>query len=326
MTNHPISINVLTKVYRSTFGKQTVGISDVSFDVSGGEVVGLIGQNGAGKTTTLKILLGFMKASAGRTSIFGVESANPESRRHLGYVPESAVFYDFMTPFETVFDTLRARGLVKAEARRRAVHWLDKFGIADAANRSNRLLSKGMGQRLALAQAMAGQPRLLVLDEPLSGLDPSGRMLVVDALQEYRAGGGSILFSSHVLYDVERLADRFVMIDRGRVRADMKMRELDALSTSYRVRSRGTQPFDDMRQDGPQQWIGEFSQGDTDKNIVRLIQAGHSIVEVSPIMALEDVYRALTADPGIGVTPAVGARLDNVAAGEREARDREHQD
>ena len=115
-------------------------------------------------------------------------------------------------------------------------------------------------------------------------------MEVVDALQEYRRNGGAILFSSHVLFDVERLADRFVMIDHGEVKADMSMQALETLSTHYRVRSSGSTPPEAMRADGEQTWIGDVERGQLERHLVRLVEQGHRIIEVRPILNLETLY------------------------------------
>jgi ABC-2 type transport system ATP-binding protein len=289
-TNHPVVISGLSKTFRGFFGKKTLAIRDVSFSVEPGQVVGLIGRNGAGKTTTLKILMGFLRPTGGTSMIFGVPSENPAARRGLGFVPENAALYDFLTPLESMGYALSAHGFQVDSRRAYSLQWLEKLGIADAAKRPIRFLSKGMTQRLALAQALAIQPKALILDEPLSGLDPGGRMDVVEALQEYRLNGGAILFSSHVLYDVERLADRFVMIESGEVRADMDMKSIEAQSARFRVRSAGDENPEILRPDGSGAWIGEVDRSALESTLSELIRLHHQIIEVRPVMNLEMIY------------------------------------
>lgn len=295
--NAPIEIERLTKQYRSAFGKKTTAVQDVSFSIREGETVGLIGQNGAGKTTTLKALMGYIRPTSGETRIFGTPSGQPEARRGLGFVPENAAFYDFLTPMQSMRAILTAHRVELSSPAEHCLSWMDKLGIADAANRPIRFLSKGMTQRLALAQALAIGPKVLVLDEPLSGLDPGGRMEVVEALQRYRSDGGTILFSSHVLFDVERLADRFVMVDRGQLKADMSMREVESRSQSLRIRSAGDAPADFLRQDGDRHWIGEIGRGHLNERLTQLMLLGHDIIEVRPIMNLETLYLSLAKTP-----------------------------
>lgn len=292
-----IDIRGLSKYFRSSMGRKTFAVTDVSFSIGEGETVGLIGQNGAGKTTTIKALMGFIRPSAGTCTVMGIPSDRPDSRKRLGYAPENPAFYDFLTPLQSIQATLVAHRLSPPDSVAHCMKWLARFGIAHAAKRPIRFLSKGMTQRLALAQALAVEPALLVLDEPLSGLDPGGRMEVVEALQEYRGQGGTILFSSHVLFDVERLADRFVMIDRGRLVADMSMRELEKHAHQFRVRTIGDSSAEGLHPDGKDHWIGEIERDRLDGFLGRLLANGHSVVEVRPIMNLEIMYMNLAKSP-----------------------------
>lgn len=185
-------------------GREVNALDDVSFTVAAGESVGFIGQNGAGKSTTIKILFGAIRADAGEALLMGRSAEDPRSRAGVGYVPENPYLYEQLTPREVLSAGLRLHGIRGVENTRRTALWLDKLGIAYAADKRIRNLSKGMTQRTALAHAFAIQPELLVLDEPMSGLDPVGRRQVADLMQEYRQQGGTLFFSTHILHPEQR--------------------------------------------------------------------------------------------------------------------------
>jgi len=208
----------LTKLYRHPWTlRVTRGVEDLDLEVRRGEVMGYLGRNGAGKTTTLKLLTGLHKPTRGGAWIFGESVETVTSRQRLGFLPEQPYFYDYLTGRETLEFAARLNGLGAAEARTSARHWLGRVGIADAENRRVRRYSKGMLQRLGLAAALIHEPDLLILDEPMSGLDPLGRRDVRDLLLEQRARGVTVLFSSHILPDVETLCDRVAIVHAGRL-------------------------------------------------------------------------------------------------------------
>ena len=189
----------------------------MSFSLCEGEVFGFVGPNGAGKSTTIKIMLDIINDYQGRVTIYGTDAHRAEARQGLAYVPEAPALYDQFTPLEILRMGLSMYGIKRSDADAWCMQWLERFSIAEYAKRRIRQLSKGNVQRTALAHAMAVEPRLLILDEPLSGLDPVGRKDVVDILNEYKKQGGAIFFTSHVLHDVERIADRFGFINKGQL-------------------------------------------------------------------------------------------------------------
>ena len=193
-----------------------------------GEVFGFVGPNGAGKSTTIKVMLDIINDYQGQVRIYGVDARNAEARRPLAYVPEAPALYEQFTPLEILRMGLSMYGIRRKDADAWCMQWLERFSIAASAKRRIRELSKGTVQRVALAHAMAVEPRLLVLDEPLSGLDPVGRKDVVDILTEFKQQGGAIFFTSHVLHDVERIADRFGFINKGELLTVRSPRELAA--------------------------------------------------------------------------------------------------
>jgi len=214
----PVRAEALTKTYRVGFwGRRVRAVQDLSFEVQAGEIFGLLGPNGAGKTTTLKMLLGFVKPSSGHAWISGNRVGTVSSRRSLGYLPENPALYEFLRGDEYLVFAGRLAGLSRTEARKWAAEMLERVGLAGRADRPIRKFSKGMVQRLALAQALIGDPGIVILDEPMSGLDPIGRKDVRDLILELREHGRTVLFSTHILSDVEAICDRVGILVEGRL-------------------------------------------------------------------------------------------------------------
>ena len=208
----------LGKTFRVGFWARRVrAVTDLSLEVRAGEIFGLLGPNGAGKTTTLKMLLGFVRPTAGEAFIGEERVGTVASRRHLGYLPENPALYEFLRGDEYLVFAGRLAGLSRHDARRSAVRLLERVGLAGRADRPIRKFSKGMVQRLALAQALLGDPRIVILDEPMSGLDPIGRKDVRDLILELREEGRTVLFSTHILSDEEAICDRVGLLVEGRL-------------------------------------------------------------------------------------------------------------
>jgi ABC-2 type transport system ATP-binding protein len=201
-------------------------VRGISFAVEEGEIFGFLGPNGAGKTTTIKMLTGLIRASSGTARVFGHTVPAPEAMGRVGFLPENPYVYPYLTPREFVTLSGRLSGLRGAELARGVRASLERTGIAYAADRQVRGLSKGMLQRTGLAAAMVSDPDLLLLDEPMSGLDPVGRKEVRDLIIEEKKRGKTIFFSTHILSDVETLCDRVVILRRGKVVVSGKVREL----------------------------------------------------------------------------------------------------
>lgn len=210
-------VNV-SKTFKNHLGKTpTRALTNFSLEIASGEVFGIIGRNGAGKSTAIKLLLGFLFPDSGATYIREHAATDPESRRLVGYLPENPCLYDNLTAREHLLFALRAHGIAPAGTDNRIRTALEKVDLAYAADKPVRSYSKGMVQRAALAFALVHEPDILVLDEPMSGLDPLGRQMVVDLIREYHASGHTILFSSHILMDVERICDRIGILDQGQL-------------------------------------------------------------------------------------------------------------
>lgn len=188
----------------------------VSFEVREGEIFGFLGPNGAGKTTTIKTILSLLRADGGKIEIFGSPHTQTAARARVGFMPENPYFYDYLTGREFVVFHGVLAGLSAAAGRQRADELLERLGLGHAAGLPLRKYSRGMLQRAGLAQALVGDPDLLILDEPMSGLDPFGRKEVRDLILEQRARGKTVFFSSHILADAELLCDRAAIIKDGR--------------------------------------------------------------------------------------------------------------
>lgn len=214
-----LAVAGLTKTYRSGFwgrrGKPAV--CELNLTVGRGEVVALLGHNGAGKTTTLKAILGLIRPDQGSVTICGRDASRPEARACVGYLPEAPYFHENLSAAELLDFHGKLLGLSRARRLERAERCLQMVGMADERRRRVGACSKGQRQRLGLAQALLGEPELLILDEPQSGLDPLGRREVREIMLAQRERGVTILFSSHIVPDVEAVADRVAILGQGRV-------------------------------------------------------------------------------------------------------------
>lgn len=298
--NAAISFDNLRKTYpRSWASPPFEALKGVSLSIDEGEVFGFIGPNGAGKSTVIKILTGVMSATAGSARLFGVDVALPEARRGLGYVPENPSLPDYLTPLEILSMGLTLHRRRLADPKRHCLRWLDRFGLADVANKVVRGFSKGMAQRTALAHAMAVEPRLLILDEPLSGLDPIGRRDVVDVLSEFRQQGGTIFLTSHVLHDVERIADRFGLIHRGELVIIRSPQEILAdQADRYVVRYRASAPIVASEELCAGSYALESSAADLAGIIAKVQVNGGIVKDVQPKVSLETVFfRTIASSP-----------------------------
>jgi ABC-2 type transport system ATP-binding protein len=213
-----VRVEALSKTFRvGFFARRVRAVESLSFEVRAGEVFGLLGPNGAGKTTTLKVLLGFVKPTSGNAWIGGERAGTVASRRNLGYLPENPALYEFLRGDEYLMFAGGLAGLSRGEARRQTRVLLERVGLLGRADRPIRKFSKGMVQRLGLAQALIGDPRIVILDEPMSGLDPIGRKDVRDLILQLRDEGRTVLFSTHILSDVEAICDRVGILVEGRM-------------------------------------------------------------------------------------------------------------
>ncbi|MFO0652741.1 MAG: ABC transporter ATP-binding protein [Polyangiales bacterium] len=223
-------------------------VKGITFEVRRGEIFGFLGPNGAGKTTTIKTLLGLIFPTRGEAKLFGIPAVDPEARRRVGYLPENPYLYQYLSAMEIMDLFGRLAGIPTAKRHAQSKELLQRVGLGSVMDRPVRGFSKGMLQRAGLAQALLGDPELLILDEPMTGLDPIGRKEVRDLILEERSRGRTVMFSSHILSDVEMLCDRVAIVNRGELAAygsfDELLRkeiraveiELAALSEDLRAR------------------------------------------------------------------------------------------
>jgi ABC-2 type transport system ATP-binding protein len=222
-----IRLKELSKSFRGHLGiGRKPAVERLSLEVERGEVFGLLGPNGAGKTTTLKMMLGLLRPDGGEVSLFDRPPSDPRSRARIGYLPENPYFYDYLTAEEFLDFYGRLQGL-KGRARRAAIERaIGLVGLQGKERTALRKFSKGMIQRVGLAQAIQHQPDLVILDEPMSGLDPVGRREVRDLILTLSDEGGTVFFSSHILQDAEMICDRVAILDGGSLRSVGRLREL----------------------------------------------------------------------------------------------------
>jgi ABC-2 type transport system ATP-binding protein len=232
----PIATTDLCKTYGALRRSRRVeALRGISLAVRKGEIFGLLGPNGAGKTTLVKILLGICHGTGGEARLLGRRVGDPKARRAVGYLPENLRLPDFLDAVGTLEYLGRLSGMPGAERRRAIPAALEQVGLADRSKSKVRTYSKGMLQRLGLAQALLHRPRLVVLDEPTDGVDPIGRKEIRDILLKLREGGATVFLNSHLLSEVERICDRVAILDRGRILRVGGVEELTRQGHRYRI-------------------------------------------------------------------------------------------
>ncbi len=239
-----LQITGLTKVFRVGVRRRRVAALDrLDLSVEEGSIFGFVGPNGAGKTTAIKMLVGLIAPTRGDAVIFGRRIRDVSAREAVGYLPENPAFHDFLRPLEVLTLMGKLSGMSGEGLDRRAREMLELVGLAQATDLTVRKFSKGMVQRLGIAQAMMHDPPLLILDEPMSGLDPMGRKEVRDLIVELRRRGKTIFFSTHILTDVEAICDRVGMLLRGRLVAQGPLDSLlDGSIRAVELRCAGLSP------------------------------------------------------------------------------------
>lgn len=214
-----LEIKHLGKNYVAKKGKVVSALSGLDLVIPKGEIFGFLGPNGAGKSTTIKSIMGLIRPSTGEAFIAGVNITDPNSRRNIGYLPENPSFYDFLTAKEYLNFIAKSFDMSAGTVSKQVNQVLERLELSHAADRPIRGYSKGMVQRLGLAQALLHDPELFILDEPMSGLDPLGRALVKDIINELKSHGKTVFFSTHITADVEAVCDRVGVIVQGELRA-----------------------------------------------------------------------------------------------------------
>jgi ABC-2 type transport system ATP-binding protein len=234
------TIILKTEALRKTFkvgfwGRQVTALEGLDLEVRQGEVFGFLGPNGAGKTTTLKILMGLIYPTGGQAWLFGKPIGDRDSKARLGFLPESPYFYDYLTGAEFLRFYADLFGLSGPIVNRRIGELLELVGMTHARDLQLRKFSKGMLQRIGIAQALINDPELVVLDEPMSGLDPIGRKEIRDLILRLKEEGKTIFFSSHILHDAEMLCDRVSILVKGRLVAMGRVSDLIGAASTHSI-------------------------------------------------------------------------------------------
>ncbi len=294
-----LEIKGLKKSFRSNFLiKKYHILKGIDLDVEKGEIYGFLGPNGAGKTTTIKCVMGLLKPEAGEILADGLVVQAKEARRRIGFLPENPYFYDYLSARELLSFSASLFNLPASAARERVAALIHQVGLSGHEDVRLRKYSKGMIQRLGLAQALINDPELLILDEPFSGLDPVGRKDLRTLILALRGQGKTVFFSSHILQDMEMMVDRVGIILNGTIRRQGRLFDLIERSTQYtevacdRIAERELAQI----QSGFSCRDGRFIltlPGDAEVNLVveSIIHNGGRIVAVTPVkMTLEDIF------------------------------------
>ncbi len=310
--NHPISQSpnifaIQTRNLRKDFGAK-MAVRDLTLEVPRGEVFGFIGPNGAGKSTSIKMFVGLVRPTDGQATVLGAPAGDVETRRKIGFLPEHFRFYDWLTPAELLRLHGRLYGMSNAQLRERVPAFLDLVGLTPHRDKRLSDFSKGMLQRIGLAQALVNDPELIFLDEPTSGLDPIGRRLVRDIIKSQRERGATVFLNSHLLSEVEITCNRVAFIKHGEVLQMHDLRDYAEGSTQVTVRARHLAP--DVAQ-GLERWAtsihaeGErltlsVSNSDVVPEIVRhLVSGGADVYEVTPQkLSLEELFLQIVGEDG----------------------------
>jgi ABC-2 type transport system ATP-binding protein len=301
MTAPAIETENLTKEYPYGFLhlKKKASLEGLNMQVETGEVFGFIGPNGAGKSTTIKLLLGLIFPDAGSARILGKPVSDVEMHRDVGYLPEQPYFYDYLTGTELLDYFARIHDLTAADRRDRVQRMLKKVGLETARKIQLRKYSKGMLQRVGLAQAILHDPKVVILDEPMSGLDPVGRREVRDIILELKRDGRTVMFSTHILSDAEMLCDRVGVIVGGRLRGvgapeeivDMKTQSMEIL---FELEGTSSAPLVAKAARSGDRYRLQVGEEELYSAIEQLRAAGAKILSVSQVRAtLEEFFMGL---------------------------------
>lgn len=251
MSEPAISIKDLTKDFPvGISGTKLRAVDNLNLEVQDNEIFGLLGPNGSGKSTTIKIVLGLLEPSVGACTIYGKPSQTVEARRSVGFLPEAPYFYRYLSGRELVGYYARLCGVAKADLDEAVESVIELVGMKEAAHRRVGTYSKGMLQRIGLAQAIVHDPQLVILDEPTAGVDPLGSAAIADIVRELKSRGKTILLSSHLLAQIEGLCDRVAILHRGKLVREGRIDELVAQehSDSFVVEGLSAEARDAVRQ------------------------------------------------------------------------------
>ncbi|MEZ5063089.1 MAG: ABC transporter ATP-binding protein [bacterium] len=321
-----IDVRGITKVFRSDLLKRPKeALRGVDLTVHEGEIFGFLGPNGAGKTTTIKILLGLIRPTSGSGTLLGQPFGSVEARRDLGFLPDSPNFYRYLSARELLRFFGRLHDLAATDLSRRVDEVLDRVGLAeDARERQLRTYSRGMLQRVGIAAAILHRPRLVILDEPMNGLDPLGRHEFRDLILQLKSEGITVFLSSHVLADIESTADRVAILNEGRVVRTASLSEILATEErsyeiAFEVEAMALASFAQQLSSlkpGARGWIANAREMDEANRVVRtILESGGKLFAYHPRrLSLEDVFVQHVAASRETKAPAVATKTAPPAA------------
>lgn len=304
----------LTKEFRTSFTfKKIPALSNLNLDVRQGDVFGYLGPNGAGKTTTFKLLVGLIRPTRGKVYLWGQPNTYLEVKSKIGFLPENPYFYNYLKAKEYLFFSGQLFGISSKELKRKVEHLFELVGLKESKNMLIKYYSKGMLQRLGLAQALINDPELLILDEPMSGLDPLGRKEVRDLMLQLKERGKTIIFSTHILSDVETVCDQVGILFNGRLKACGPLENLLAPKIqSFEIYMRGlpTETIHHLKERGlPLIQRGEetflkVKEDEVYHILSHLIEKGGKLISLTPRKeTLEDLYVSESKSLGKHHTP-----------------------
>ncbi len=295
----PDALAIETNELRKVFGEKAA-VKGLTLQVKQGEVFGFLGPNGAGKTTSIKMLLGLVAPTSGSASLLGAPIGNRTALAHMGFLPEHFRFQDWLTAQEFLELHGRLYGMEQPDRKTRIAELLERVGLSDFRNKFLRTFSKGMLQRIGLAQAILNRPRLVFLDEPTSGLDPVGRRLVRDIIHELRVDGTSVFLNSHLLSEIEVTCDRVAFIRHGEVVRVMELASLNTgqISVSIRAANLSAQAISGLSQWGKdiQANDGQVTMNLSSESVMPeitryLVNQGAEVFAITPThLSLEEIF------------------------------------
>lgn len=302
----------LAKSYRVGFWRKILkpALLPLHLTIEEGETFGFLGPNGAGKTTTLKLLMGIIFPTSGSAEILGHHFLDPKVKRQIGFLPEQPYFYDYLSAPELLDYYAQLSGISAPDRQKRIPALLDRVGLPDVGKKQLRKFSKGMLQRVGIAQAIIHDPKVVFLDEPMSGLDPAGRREIRELIQSLKDEGKTVFFSTHILSDAETLCDRVAVIHKGELRGigvveELKLRRADKTEVVWQ----GVKALEAVRGMVNESHVAGdtvravISSADVDMFLEKLRQQRGQLISLNPLHgSLEDYFMAHTSEPKETVT------------------------